>query len=94
MSVHFKHCSESATTSQEGAGISTELPKNLQSKCKRQASQNVARAKKISLAKKRVKNWIKLARRIPPPPLLDLYLLLYVACITRILLAHNKIFVR
>jgi hypothetical protein len=22
--------------------------------------------------KKRVKNWIKLARRIPPPPLLDL----------------------
>jgi hypothetical protein len=27
MSVHAKHCSESATTCQEGAGVTTELPK-------------------------------------------------------------------
>lgn len=87
-SVHFKHCSESATTSQEGAGISTELPKNVKSKCKWQASQNLwPEQQKISLTKKS-QEVDKMSKENSTTSITGLNLLLYVSCITmRILLA-------
>lgn len=88
VSVHFKHCSESAT-SQEGAGIYTELPKNVKSKGTRQASRTLWPEQRRYPPQKS-QELDKMSKGNSTTSITGLNLLLYVACITiRVLLADK-----
>jgi hypothetical protein len=95
-SVDSKHCPESAATSREVGGISTELLKNVQSQIKWRPSQKpVVRAKKISLAKESRELDKTAEQEISKDnsmtSITRLNLLLYVACITMGILFADKI---